>query len=1050
MDVGDNGVSESFVRAPDNKGLAKQQKTLFPDFNLSLRLNSPFVSVALVEQATVPFRQVYEICRVAQLSKVDISNFAIHLKIREDDYSSLWSSLCKIVKACGRSPPERSSSIAWVKAERNFQGVSLGAELGFRELPHDPIFDLKLLPMKTERSYRLSRRYGSDRFLVLTIPGLGPESLPRHLKDHAASFCEAFVNWMVKSKHNLLGRTWKAFFVKPESKKKKRQSGRSSTNIKFRVYLFSEDGPGFWQTDPPTRLLGEVDDRRSWILDRQRHTVQQMVEWFMPFKSNEQQPSLKFFDRLSLGLSSTIATVTFKHWQIFRSDDAFAHSPGVRRLQVERSEEKKMDQNSSKRESSIMNDGCARISRLSARYIAANLHLDYIPSVFQGRIGGAKGVWIVDSLNEIPNRNDNDDALWIEITDSQLKFNAQGIDLINPDPDRVTFEVISWSKELASTKLYYQLIPILQDRGVPAHVFKTLLEQDLSKKIGELEEAMNDALALRKWNQCNNSTKSERLRYGGVQMCGGLPESEAEKINWFVDHGFEPKQCQHLKGLLFKIISRYCRKLEDRMNIGLDLSTVAFMIADPLNVLAENEVHIGFSGSFKDKDGFDQMMLHGVDVLVARLPAHLPSDIQKVRAVFKPELRMYQNVVIFSCRGEVSLASKLSGGDYDGDKAWMCWEPNIVKPFQNVSVPRDPSLKTYGIEKDATTVSQFLDTPVDYMDRFLTHAFDFNLRSSMLGRCTVFHEAMCYAKGNLNSPDAISIALLLGLLVDSAKQGYKFGEPDWNSFLKKQKLPTRYDKPAYKDKGGLKPKDNLIDDLVFKVAPRFREDALSKFHKHFQNSTTWDDDLIQLHNQEREEAISDKSLDRALKDFMSAFDKIIDYWKRNARPEDDNDNFISRFAKRKERNGPSYNDLVQECRKDFLSIPPCVDEIALSQASSLVRRWAKEHCEGRPSHWNLVKASVAFHKYHQSNFIWYIAGVELGELKATANGRGTYHPVVNDVYTTLKPDIGLIDGMRKKDDEEDETQKVADEEGDDDFEDEDDFGEWIWEDAFDC
>ena len=67
------------------------------------------------------------------------------------------------------------------------------------------------------------------------------------------------------------------------------------------------------------------------------------------------------------------------------------------------------------------------------------------------------------------------------------------------------------------------------------------------------------------------------------------------------------------------------------MNIELGKSTYAFMIADPLALLEENEVHIGFSSMFQDpKTGWSEVMLHDMDILVARLPASLPSDIQKV------------------------------------------------------------------------------------------------------------------------------------------------------------------------------------------------------------------------------------------------------------------------------------------------------------------------------------------------------------------------------------------------------------------------------------
>lgn len=67
------------------------------------------------------------------------------------------------------------------------------------------------------------------------------------------------------------------------------------------------------------------------------------------------------------------------------------------------------------------------------------------------------------------------------------------------------------------------------------------------------------------------------------------------------------------------------------MNIGVGRSTFAFMIADPLAILEEGEVHFGFSQVFKDpRSGWSDNMLHDVDILVSRSPALLPSDIQKV------------------------------------------------------------------------------------------------------------------------------------------------------------------------------------------------------------------------------------------------------------------------------------------------------------------------------------------------------------------------------------------------------------------------------------
>lgn len=104
--------------------------------------------------------------------------------------------------------------------------------------------------------------------------------------------------------------------------------------------------------------------------------------------------------------------------------------------------------------------------------------------------------------------------------------------------------------------------------------------------------------------------------------------------NSFSQHGFQPRTCRYLKDQLYKVIKDYCLRLEEKMNIGVGQSTNAFMIADPLAILEEDEIHLGFSSVFHDPtSGFDQSMLHNIDVLVARSPAHLPSDVQKVMTI---------------------------------------------------------------------------------------------------------------------------------------------------------------------------------------------------------------------------------------------------------------------------------------------------------------------------------------------------------------------------------------------------------------------------------
>ena len=143
-------------------------------------------------------------------------------------------------------------------------------------------------------------------------------------------------------------------------------------------------------------------------------------------------------------------------------------------------------------------------------------------------------MWMIDLLDETP-PSLNTRNFWIEITDSQLKFEGHSHDAWDPDPARVTFEVNDYAKKLVPGSLNFQLLPILEDRKVPAQVFINLLEKDLTARVAEMEVAMDSGLALRKWNQTNNPISEERAQFGGIEMHGGLPQSTAEKINWFVE-----------------------------------------------------------------------------------------------------------------------------------------------------------------------------------------------------------------------------------------------------------------------------------------------------------------------------------------------------------------------------------------------------------------------------------------------------------------------------------------------------------------------------------
>ena len=149
------------------------------------------------------------------------------------------------------------------------------------------------------------------------------------------------------------------------------------------------------------------------------------------------------------------------------------------------------------------------------------------PSAFQGRIAGAKGMWVVDTSLEARNGSD----IWIEMSPSQIKFESLLRERGHPDTHRVTFEVHDYSRPLRPATINFQLLPILIDRNVDATVFTELLKNDLDAKVAELEESMSQPQALRAWNQERYPTAGTRLASNGVVWSGGMPNSEEEAIN---------------------------------------------------------------------------------------------------------------------------------------------------------------------------------------------------------------------------------------------------------------------------------------------------------------------------------------------------------------------------------------------------------------------------------------------------------------------------------------------------------------------------------------
>jgi hypothetical protein len=288
-----------------------------------------------------------------------------------------------------------------------------------------------------DQTHRLGRRFGNDRFLELDIPQLAGATLPKVMQDAGAASKSIIIQWLISEMHNIFGRHWSPFHTKPKDGKERKtdtiKQGELDVGTAHRIYLFAVDGVGF-------RDNAGTPKESETIIKRSAMSVQELLDWIRSTNDNGTQSFLKLFDRTSLGMFS-FAQLTLQPANI-----GIALSRNTPTVVLQHSQIRPKDDIESNGE--VMNDGGGRLSLRLALKIVEIMGLSYLPSGFQARLGGVKGVWVVD-----PGHDRDED--WIEVYKSQRKWERDGTedDQDYDDPAHRTFEVNNRSDKLQSARL---------------------------------------------------------------------------------------------------------------------------------------------------------------------------------------------------------------------------------------------------------------------------------------------------------------------------------------------------------------------------------------------------------------------------------------------------------------------------------------------------------------------------------------------------------------------------------------------------------------------
>ncbi|QKD62102.2 RNA dependent RNA polymerase-domain-containing protein [Fusarium oxysporum Fo47] len=904
-----------------------------------------------VEMDHAPLIIKWELHRVARHCSVVLENASIQYSPLWEDQSVFRDALKGIPCFQGKTFPEACDTEVWLRglADSSHSGevVVFKAVLRLDPKTGDARLDFELPAL--EKSCRLSRKFAPDRFIDLKL------RIGNRAKAEADNLDLALARWLVRSRHPFLSRKWAAFFIDEFKSKNAKVTPASEFAEERQVILFAEQGQGIESST--------------------------MLNWLLQTDQNLDQPYMKLFHRISQGILSPGSVLVDLKWNFV--------------LEKKQLRNYLMDEESPT--GNVMNDGIGRVSLALMRKVQHALGLDYLPSAIQGRIGSAKGIWVLD-IGTQPSR------IWIETYKSQEKWNCDW-----EDPQHRTLEILTRSAGLEIAQLNHQFISILESQSVNRQLTRTAIvkhmKNHLQMSLDSAKEAMKHPELFRKWIH-----ETSYPSYGGKAeswFVGGLPKGWPEQMSFLSDGGFNPLQLGFLHNLVLNHMESQLKETKNKMKIKINQSTWALIIVDFQRVLGPDEVQLCFSSPFNDglEDRYD---LEGFDVLVARCPAHLPSDIQKVKAVFKPELRHLKDVIVFPCTGQEPLADKLSGGDYDGDKAWICWDKDIVNNFRNAEVPTKPSFDGY-FEPNKRTVKSLISMhgQSNFLDHLLEEAFTFHLAPKFVGICTNYKERLAYHKDSLDVSSVLNMSWLLSTLVDQTKSGFMFNDKIWRRFQKEYcENQVFLKRPAYKNDsiGSISGPCHILDFLKFTMQELIQQ-GLTDLHRYRSDQNGNGGPLV-----------------------LSTFDKdLISYWnefeagaKNLICEQDPASNWLLELRSNLER------DIHQcaSCWVEMMSGPDGRDHY-LDKAASVYERWdsispqitTRSASVGfgiwvltRPfTHsplletWQLLKASLTFKLYHKKpKFVWQIAGRQLQFIKSTRTKAPI--PVISRTYKVLRPD----------------------------------------------
>ena len=293
-------------------------------------------------------------------------------------------------------------------------------------------------------------------------------------------------------------------------------------------------------------------------------------------------------------------------------------------------------------ENYIFTDGCGFMSTAFAEQVKFRMKLDYIPSVCQIRYRGFKGV-----LMHVPEV----EKVKIHFRESMKKFETE---ISNLD----IFGIVDFSKSFKPAYLNTQTIMLLESVGVSERILR-IKQKDFYEMLNSLSSNIHAAI---QYLSCFGH--SDLLE--SVQKNRGIEKSIETQLSAFRKKEID-KMYENRRG----------NKIKYKTRILVQQSRLVFGVCDPYGILNENECYFNPTLLKDDKEKFE----NSDTILVTRNPCYAPGDIRKLKLANRKRNVYYSHLydcIVFSVKGERSIADQMSGGDLDGDQFMVIWDVDLI------------------------------------------------------------------------------------------------------------------------------------------------------------------------------------------------------------------------------------------------------------------------------------------------------------------------------------------------------------------------------------